>query len=159
MGCSASVALDTKDISSRRESKEDVDDQFDKLDSSGSKYSNDLNDLRNSSVLTMQSGDLKINGKMMINTEDLSRKDYSNTWRPTMISSPFIKDSKHKILDSPAPFRKTANGVATTPQRLRLRRENPFPSPHAQRSNFPLQELEEDLTSKEKVEANETQNG
>ena len=160
MGCTASAELSnlTKSFLVTKDSIKKPEDGLEKAISSESKSSIE-NDLKSSSILTMKSGNLIIEQKQMITTEELKRKNHNKTTIGAMIAFPSKTGSKSRILDSPAPFRKTPKGIATTPQKLRLRKENPFASPHSKRSTFPLQESEEDSMINVDFKSLKTPNG
>ena len=95
---------------------------------------------RRSSVVTLKSGNIKVDQKTL-DTSELNRKN--NTLAPLNVST-ISNGTKPRVVDSPAPFRKIGNGLmANSPRRMRIRSENPFPSPHAQRTTSPLVEQEE----------------
>ena len=100
-------------------------------------YIDDL-DVDRSSILTVKSGNLE--NRQRGHTE-VPRRRISVI---TPQSSPALNGVKLRVVDSPAPFRKTLNGtVASSPQRMRVRNGNPFSSPHAHRNPTPLLEQEE----------------
>jgi len=81
---------------------------------------------RRSSVVTLKSGNIKMDSKTRVDTAELYRKNVS----PNL--TPVINGVWPRVVDSPAPFRKIANGLmANSPSRMRIRNGSPFSSPHA----------------------------
>ena len=112
---------------------------------------------RKISVLTMKSGNLKWNQKAPIGALEVLRLEVADS--QTSNASPSVNGARAKVVDSPAPFRKTANGLmVNSPSRMRIRNGNPFSSPHAHRNATPLVEQEEDSEDETKTTKLKTNN-
>ena len=139
MGCSSSVAaLSSAQSSSKELNSESHADNCKCLDVNVTEEVR-----RRSSVVTLKSGNIKVDAKTQNKTTELFRKNAPNSLSPN--SSPAVNGARPRVVDSPAPFRKIGNGLmANSPSRMRIRNGNPFSSPHANRNATPLVEQEED---------------